>query len=225
MRSIKDFLQMNEAEEFDLIANKILNGTSLIVRGPARDHEFRIIEIEFYLHSAEHPDPFVHQSADQLDVGRWYFHKTGGSYRGGTFKGLDITFALGKYGGILIRSLEQLGGELVEGPSLCVDKILEMSEFPSVASLADAVDHVDAWVWSENSPIYLKEIPGEIHEIYTSARVGLNINKSPDFAAMPYRYISASRIKSIKKSRTSVVAGLREFHGLTAEEIKKIYKK
>lgn len=37
---------------------------------------------------------------------RRYFHRTGGTYRAGTFKGLDITIGTDEknYGGILIRS-------------------------------------------------------------------------------------------------------------------------
>jgi hypothetical protein len=238
MQSIRDFLLMNEAEEFDTIADKIINGVCLVIRNGADEHVFRIAEIEFYLHSAEHPDPYVHQSQDQLDVGRWYFHRVGESYRGGTFKGLDITFAHGMYGGILIRSLVAADGEIIEGPSLCVDRILKTAAFESVASLAAAVDHVDTWVWTETSPIFLRELQPQLLPInpvnlinpvnhppqlgdrmYTSARVGLNADKSPEFAAMPYRYISAAHIRSIKKSRTSIIAGLREFHGLTSGDI------
>ncbi|KXS19038.1 hypothetical protein M427DRAFT_181607 [Gonapodya prolifera JEL478] len=95
---------------------------------------FRLAELEFYLHrEPDHPDPFSHRHPDQRSRGRWYFHKLGGSYRGGTWKGLDITFGGRQgstesgsdgsdgaggtkeedgndtFGGLLIRALEPYG--------------------------------------------------------------------------------------------------------------------
>ncbi|KAI0797396.1 hypothetical protein BC629DRAFT_1285897 [Irpex lacteus] len=73
--------------------------------------EYELLEIEFYLWKADsHEDPFTHGSEEQRRSGRWYFHRaptkaTGassssgarsataaGGYRGGTRKGLDLTF-------------------------------------------------------------------------------------------------------------------------------------
>ncbi len=39
-------------------------------------------------------DPFSHCDAMQQTCAQWYFHKTGGKYRGGTYKGLDVTFGI-----------------------------------------------------------------------------------------------------------------------------------
>jgi hypothetical protein len=53
-------------------------------------------------------DEYTHCNDDQLKYGYWYFHKfPNGSYKGGTFKGLDITLGNNKdkYCGILIRSI------------------------------------------------------------------------------------------------------------------------
>ena len=44
-------------------------------------------------------------------AGRWYFHKTAGVYRGGSFKGVDVTFGDDEArGGILFRGLETPDG-------------------------------------------------------------------------------------------------------------------
>lgn len=90
----------------------------------------RIAELEFYYNTAVFPDPYPHGDELQRTAGQWcgarqfhpspliatcgnrsvhfcrYFHRTGGTYRSGTFKGLDITIGTDEknYGGILIRS-------------------------------------------------------------------------------------------------------------------------
>jgi len=37
-------------------------------------------------------DPFTHKDPLQQTCGQWYFHKIGAQYKGGTYKGLDLTF-------------------------------------------------------------------------------------------------------------------------------------
>src|SRR5687768_6144859 len=96
-----EWLHENTAENFEGYADGIMNGCVITIGGEWH----RILELEFYLHNAEHPDPYVHRNPQQLTVGQWYFHRTGNSYKGGTYKGLDITFGADSYGGILIRTL------------------------------------------------------------------------------------------------------------------------
>ncbi|KAI0684964.1 hypothetical protein BC835DRAFT_1386837 [Cytidiella melzeri] len=76
------------------------------VDGTTTDYE--LLEIEFYLWKAgSHEDPFTHGSEEQQHSGNWYFHRAptrtagppqqktataAGGYRGGTRKGLDLTF-------------------------------------------------------------------------------------------------------------------------------------
>ncbi len=202
-------LSINCAEDFDVIAWKILNETHLVA-GRSR---FRIIEIEFYLRSADHPDPYVHCANEQLSVGQWYFHKAGASYRGGTFKGLDITFGKGAYGGVLIRSMVADDGTVIEGPCNCVNRLLAATGHQTVKSLATSVDcsiYTGLLTLVESAPLTLP--------IYTSARVGLNLDRSPMFANLPYRHITD--IKNIKKQRKTIISGLRNFHGFTAADIK-----
>ena len=89
------------AEEwFTQIAERLMNGSVLMVG----NEPHRFVEVEFYYKGEGHPDPFTHGDALQLETGRWYFHRTAGVYRGGSFKGLDLTFGSGgAYGGVLIR--------------------------------------------------------------------------------------------------------------------------
>ena len=121
---------------FDRIATRLLRGTHLLVAGTPH----RLTEVEFYYFSESHPDPFTHRDPLQRARGRWYFHRTGGTYKGGSFKGIDLTFGDGEaYGGVLIRGLERPDGTLVDGPSLCVDHLLAACGVASVAAL-DAYD-------------------------------------------------------------------------------------
>ena len=66
----------------------------------------------------------------QASCGVWYFHKKGGTYKSGSFKGMDL--ACGDkdrdvFAGLLLRSVVDADGKLTEGPCLVVDKILELN--------------------------------------------------------------------------------------------------
>ena len=103
------------------MADCLLNSFRLIIA----NKRYRIIETEVYYRGPHHVDPFAHRDPIQLQCDRWYVHRTGGSYNGGSFKGLDITFGDGRAsGGWLIRGLEQCDGTHIDGPSLVVDHIL-----------------------------------------------------------------------------------------------------
>src|SRR5215211_3101799 len=103
------------------IAATLLNRTRWVIAGQAH----RITECEFYFRGPQHDDPFTHGDPIQVHAGRWYFHKTAGIYRGGSFKGVDVTFGDGvSRGGILIRGAQTADGRLIDGPSLLVDHLL-----------------------------------------------------------------------------------------------------
>ncbi|CAG8829109.1 35767_t:CDS:1, partial [Racocetra persica] len=91
------------------VANFLLRNTRLHLP-PKRT--FTILEIEFYLRDEvnDHCDPFSHGHEHQLTCGEWYFHHVGRfGYRGGSRKGIDITFGSKNrniYGGILIRAIK-----------------------------------------------------------------------------------------------------------------------
>lgn len=81
-----------------------------------------------------HQDTFIHGDDLQRQNGQWYFHRYGSnSYKGGTYKGLDISFGKGAkaHGGILIRSLISLSpppvNDFIEGPCNSVNKILKLN--------------------------------------------------------------------------------------------------
>src|SRR5689334_5352605 len=100
---------------FREIAGLLLGRATLFVAG--RPHRFT--ELEMYWNGLAHGDPFTHGDPVQRQLGAWYFHRSGGRYRGGTYKGLDIAFGNPEaFGGILIRGLEREGDApaLIDGP-------------------------------------------------------------------------------------------------------------
>src|SRR5687767_13768172 len=103
---------------FSRLADHLLNRTQWLIAGEPH----RLLDIEFYYKSPDHPDPFAHADPIQAEIGRWYFHRSHGVYRGGSFKGLDITFCNeAARAGILIRGIATPQGAIVDGPSLVVD--------------------------------------------------------------------------------------------------------
>jgi len=151
-RKPKDETDVKAADGwFGRIAERLLNGSRLHVGG--RPHRFA--EVEFYYHGPHHLDPFTHRDPVQLECGRWYFHKTRGVYRGGSFKGIDLSFGDGvAHGGVLIRSLEKPDGSLIDGPSLLVDHLLDATGAGDVASLDRAINRRVAW--EPGNPLYLE---------------------------------------------------------------------
>ncbi|MEL6189583.1 MAG: hypothetical protein AAFU79_33585, partial [Myxococcota bacterium] len=78
----------------------------------AGSRRFAIREVEAYLYGPGHEDPFAHQHPNQGTSGRWHFHRQGRSYRGGTFKGLDLTFGPPETrAGLLLRALSETAGD------------------------------------------------------------------------------------------------------------------
>jgi len=194
-------------EWFTEIASQLLNRTRLLVCG--KPH--RLVELEFYYYNESHPDPFAHRHPLQLTWGRWYFHRQRDNYRGGSFKGLDLTFGENTaFGGILIRSLEAADGTLIDGPSLCVDHLLAQAEVSQVAELDQAIDARVAW--DSNSPLVLEETTIEQHQIFDSARVGLSLKRVHSYPNMPqyllrsYRYLTEPQ--RIRKGKLYLVLAL-----------------
>lgn len=190
-KELIDHTRLDELSEY--ILNKI------ILR--IKDQRYRICEIEYYIYGGEHLDAYTHQNKDQLEFGKFYFHKyKTGAYRSGTYKGMDIT--LGDkdnkvYFGILIRSVYNLDSKLfIEGPCRTVNKLLEHFGKPDVKAFMTGkqqltIDNPNNEVWLE-----LANIPEE--EVYKGPRIGLS-DKYPEFRTILYRY--ATMIKSIKKER------------------------
>lgn len=206
---------------FTQIAGRLLNGCRLLVgREP-----HRLVEIEFYYFSAQHPDHFAHRDPVQLNCGRWYFHKTRGTYRGGSFKGLDLTFGDGMaFGGILIRGIEAADGTLIVGPSLCVDHLLARAGAESIAELDAAIGGRTAW--EPDSPLGLTALETEEqHAIFRSARVGLSMKRGgrsgdlPRYILRPYRFLTQPR--RVSKGKLHLVLALHA-QGVSTERIVEI---
>ena len=68
---------------------------------------FSLHEVELYCnHTGLHPDAYTHGSDEQRGVGSWYFHKSGGTFKGGSYKGLDVTAGYaGAPIGVLLRAV------------------------------------------------------------------------------------------------------------------------
>src|SRR5205085_6803669 len=110
-----------------------------------------------YYRGPAHDDPFTHGDPIQVHPGRWYFHKTAGVYRGGSFKGVDVTFGDGTArGGILFRGLERPDGSLIDGPSLLVDHVLTLCGADSVAELDRKI--AERLAWDPSSPMHFEEV-------------------------------------------------------------------
>jgi 3-methyladenine DNA glycosylase Mpg len=172
---------------------------------------FRLMEIEFYYYSEQHPDAFSHRNPIQHHTGRWYFHRSGSSYRGGSFKGLDVSFgSRDTFGGILIRSMEAEDGRVIAGPSLCVDQVLSATGAASVADLDRAIG--EKLAWERDNPVLLGPPSTDAPVIFQSARVGLSLKKvsrtatSFRYLMRPYRYLVEPH--RISKGKLHVVLAL-----------------
>lgn len=195
-------------EKFNLLASFILNNFRMNIN----DLVCEIEEIEIYYNSPNHKDEYVHKSKDQLTNAKWYFHKYhNGTYKSGTYKGLDITFGNGKdtYGGILIRSIENTNSdEFITGPCNTVNYILKQFDYDEVTELVENMKSLD--VFDKKNLFYLTtEEPNEEDEepnyIFTGPRVGLSL-KYPEYLLKEYRYLKQP--KQIQKYRSTIISSL-----------------
>ncbi|MCS7020650.1 MAG: hypothetical protein NZU63_02345 [Gemmataceae bacterium] len=202
----------NPCPLFAAAAQRLLKQSQLWV---AR-HPCRLCEIEFYWYASEHPDPFCHRHPLQLQQGRWYFHRIGSAYRGGSFKGLDVTFSDGhRYGGILFRGLQLPAGHIVSGPSRLVDTILQLTGYRHVAELDARLQQYHAE--DPDAPVTLRptEQPLTV-PVYATARVGLVLRHdrvSPAglrFFARPYRFLIHPR--ALAAGRPQLIVALHQHH-------------
>jgi 3-methyladenine DNA glycosylase Mpg len=193
---------------FAAVARRLLCGSRLLAAGVPH----RFTEVEFYYHGGVHPDPFTHRDPVQRGTGLWYFHRTHGVYRGGSFKGFDLTFGgPGAFGGVLVRGLEPEGGGLIDGPCLCVDHLLARTQHATVAQRDEAVAGRPAW--DPASPLHLRWLDEmEDRPVVQTARVGLSLKKlrkaevPPRYLLRPYRFLSEPR--RITKGKLHLVLAL-----------------
>lgn len=179
------------------LANVILNNVSLHVN----DKTFRICEIEFYYHNNEHPDTYTHCSDEQQMNCKFYFHKyKNGSYKSGTYKGLDITLSPNKntYFGCLIRSLYDVNNNIfIEGPCKLVNAILSQYECNDVKEFVENKE-LPLDIYDDTYGFYIMDDNMRYEQIFCGPRIGLS-DKYPAFRDLKYRY--AIKISNIKKQR------------------------
>src|SRR5262249_54865808 len=140
-----------------------------------------------------------HRQPITLECGRWYFHRSGDTYRGGSFKGLDLTFGDStSFGGILFRGLASDSDVLIDGPSLCVDHLLKQTRADDVAELDRRV--AGRLAWQPGNPLRVVAVEADPEmQIFHSARVGLSLKKAaeqpdmPRFVLRPYRFLTEPR--------------------------------
>jgi len=195
MEKLSNRLTTLTRDGFPVVAKTLLRKTWIIARNPNNDGRVlccRIAEVELYLE----PDPYTHRDPHQIATsGKWYFHRQAGKgYKGGTFKGVDLTCGpAGVAGGILIRAIiDGRTGDLIEGPCKVVEALLAATGFPDVGSLARAFpggeDAPDPFAF--DAPLRLDENPEAI-PLYIAAgpRVGLSA-KYPAYRDLPLRLLT-----------------------------------
>jgi hypothetical protein len=138
---------------------------------------------------------------------------------------MDLTFGDGQaMGGILIRGLETPAGELVDGPSLLVDHLLDATAGGTVAALDKAIAGRSAW--DADNPLHLEAVDPEVPvAVYRCGRVGLSLKKTasdrdmPRYVMRPYRYLTEP--KRIKKGKIYLILSLHA-QGKTPAEIQQL---
>src|SRR5262249_4666053 len=173
-------------------------------------------------HGYGHLDTFAHRDPVQLEGGRWYFHRTRGTYRGGSFKGLDLAFGDGTaHAGVLLRGIEAADGSLIDGPLLLVDHVLDRTGATDVASLDRGINKRLAW--EAGNPLHLVEDTSYTRrELLRTPRVGLSLKrtgKSPEparYLMRSYRYLSQP--KRTAKGKVHMILAMHA-RGAAADEI------
>jgi hypothetical protein len=203
------------------VAAHLLNGADLVANGVG----YRFVELEAYYHGPGHPDPFAHRDPVQLEDGRWYFHKTRGEYRGGSFKGLDLSLGDGTaFFGVLIRGVVGPDDVLIDGPSLTVDHLLARTGSGSVAALDAAVGGRKAW--DPACPVSVRDrAEPRADAVYATSRVGLSLKRArgvpaaPRYVGKPYRYLTEPR--RVTKGKPHLVLALHR-RGEPVESIRQL---
>ncbi|MFO0562832.1 MAG: hypothetical protein U0269_32735 [Polyangiales bacterium] len=196
------------AEAIEKIADLVLRRCTWMIAN--KPHRFT--EVEFYVTNSAHNDPFTHGDEMQHEFARWYHHRTGGEYRGGTYKGLDLAFGdEHTYAGMLVRGIESTDSpaKLLDGPCVCVDHLLSLVGHPSVPSFVASYDR-DADE-KPSSPSYLRVSDAPDLPLFRSARVGLSLKRGATasrvkFIGAHYRFLTEPA--RIKKGRVLLVCAM-----------------
>lgn len=181
-------------------AKSLLTDYNLIIAGQPHG----IVEVEMYLKSPTHPDPYVHGYSEQELPDVFYFHRMGASYRGGTYKGMDVCFGggagSGTFHGVLIRSIVKPDGTLVSGPCCCVDYILAQVGATSVASLVSDTLANNINAYQTDKPLHLAK-RATAHAstlVLATPRVGLWLTAGvgrADYVGALYRFVRKDTLR------------------------------
>ena len=149
--------------------------------------KFEIIETEIYYNSPEHNDTTVHKTPEQAMFGKWYFHrsKPGGAYRGGTFKGLDLTLgSAGTYCGILVRAIYSEATGPIVGPCKVVDFVLKSYGIDNLNEFVGP-EFLDATANHQQFHLVPAETSTSEDQLYIGPRIGL---KAPIWKDVELRF-------------------------------------
>lgn len=175
----------DHSRSFLSIADKFLNNTQISIKGKL----YRIYEVEFYWLSDIHKDEYTHGFADQAEYGKFYFHKlsNGMSFKGGTFKGMDITLGYNDHFGVLIRAIYDISGnKFIQGPCLTVNEILKETGHEKIINLVESLPNLSCVTHDELKLVDL-DIP-DTNEIFSGPRIGLS-DKHPEWKDAKYRFV------------------------------------
>jgi len=225
---------------FDTIARELLLNLELHCNG----HVLRVLECEFYWRADEpagvavpdggdHHDVFAHASPMQHNnYGRWYWHRQGtkpdASYKGGSYKGLDVTCGpVGGtgHGGILIRAVQRVSdGVCIEGSCLVADEVLRLHK---ATSIAEVVARWNGNICAFSNPtLFFARAKHRLPSpksgaplIVRSPRVGLTLKQAgatrPRFIMLPYRYcrVDVPGFVNKKQKQTLLLSAYEELGG------------
>mmetsp|Transcript_51611 Transcript_51611/g.119956 ORF Transcript_51611/g.119956 Transcript_51611/m.119956 type:complete len:262 (+) Transcript_51611:3-788(+) len=165
-----------------------------------------IAELEAYVHAPAHQDPYTHGDEGQNCCGAWYFHRKGGSFKAGSFKGLDLACGDGARGvsaGLLLRSvrpLEPASAKVTEGPSLLVDLILKLNERASISEFVSGRSAAELNAEATEGLCLKRAASPRTDSVWPAPRVGLVLRQDEqgkthmaggrpaDFVARFYRF-------------------------------------
>jgi hypothetical protein len=190
-------------------AKHLLFDKGLLINGI----QHTITELEIYCRCKDHDDPYVHTCEEQLQYGKWYFHRhKNGTYKGGTYKGVDITFGnKDMYYSALIRSITGPDG-LVEGPCNVVNYILKQYNLDSINQLVDPDSQLTTKstqncldVFDNHRSLHLIDVPTStltFKPVYVGPRVGLNPKTDAEWCHIQYRYATTNVLKRLRSQLT-----------------------
>lgn len=174
-----------DSSDFDSIAEILMRHAVI----HSADRLYRLREIEFYLHSDNHPDPYVHCHPLQKEFGKIYVHRRGKSFREGTYRGSDLTFGgSDRWFGILIRGIipmsESKEAKEADGPCLSVNQFLASHGHDNLTAYSQLKNDPDA-----GKLISVKYDPTPLHNnaLIKGSRIGLS-DAHPEYKNRPYRY-------------------------------------